>query len=160
MARNPFTPTFGVIPPFMAGRESLVEELKEAFDNGLGDPNLCTIVSGARGSGKTAFISLISQEAESQGWISAKTTAAEGMLEDLLQQAVRNAREFVEEDGGRRLRGLSLGQFLSLEWENVQPEEGNWRTRMSTLLDQIASYRVGLLITVDEVNVTDRKSVV
>ncbi len=154
MARNPFTPTFGVIPPFMAGRESLVEELKEAFDNGLGDPNLCTIVSGARGSGKTAFISLISQEAESQGWISAKTTAAEGMLEDLLQQAVRNAREFVEEDGGRRLRGLSLGQFLSLEWENVQPEEGNWRTRMSTLLDQLASYRVGLLITVDEVNVT------
>ena len=42
---NPFTPTFGIIPPFMTGREALIEELSSAFSNGLGDPNLCTIVS-------------------------------------------------------------------------------------------------------------------
>lgn len=68
---NPFTPSFGIIPPYMAGREDLIEELSNAFSNGLGDPNLSTIVSGPRGSGKTALLSFVAEEAASQGWISA-----------------------------------------------------------------------------------------
>ncbi len=30
MEANPFTPTFGVIPAYMAGREDVVEELSRA----------------------------------------------------------------------------------------------------------------------------------
>ncbi len=86
---NPFTPTFGIIPPFMAGRESLIEDISAAFSNGIGDPNLATIISGARGTGKTAMLSFMAEEASSQGWIAANTTAADGMLEDILEQANR-----------------------------------------------------------------------
>ena len=46
---------------------------------------------GARGTGKTALLSLMASEAESQGWITARTTAAEGMLEDVLDQALVSA---------------------------------------------------------------------
>lgn len=151
---NPFTPTFGIIPPFMAGREALIEELSSAFSNGLGDPNLCTIVSGARGTGKTALLSLMASEAESQGWITARTTAAEGMLEGILDQALVSARNFLDALGGRKLSGVSIGQFVSFEWDNEAPRVGNWRTQMNALLDQLAEQDIGLLITVDEVKVT------
>lgn len=41
--RNPFTPTFGVVPPFMAGRDYLIDDVLSALDNGPGDPNLSTV---------------------------------------------------------------------------------------------------------------------
>ena len=151
---NPFTPTFGIVPPIMAGREELVEELSCAFANGLGDPNLCTILAGARGTGKTAFLSFIADEASSQGWIAAKTTAAEGMLEDILQQATWNAQSFLDNMGGRKLKGLTVGQLVGSEWENERPVAGNWRTQMNRLLEQLDEYDIGLLITVDEVKVS------
>ena len=47
--RNPFTPTFGVVPPFMAGRDYLIGDVLGALDNGPGDPNLSTVFS--RGAG-------------------------------------------------------------------------------------------------------------
>lgn len=152
-SQNPFTPTFGMIPPFMAGREGLIEELSSAFANGLGDPNLCTIISGARGTGKTALLSFLSSEAASQGWISANTTASVGMLEDILDQATVAARDFLDSLGGRKLRGITVGQFVGLEWDNEPLRAGNWRTQMNALLDQLKEQDVGLLITVDEVKV-------
>lgn len=126
----------------------------ERFSNGLGDPNLCTIVSGARGTGKTALLSFMVSEAESQGWITARTTAAEGMLEDILDQALVSARNFLDALGGRKLSGVSIGRFVSFEWDNEAPRVGNWRTQMNALLDQLAEQDIGLLITVDEVKVT------
>lgn len=153
-AANPFTPTFGIVPPCMAGREALIEELSSAFANGLGDPNLCTVISGARGTGKTALLSFMADEAESQGWITARTTAAEGMLEDILDQALVAARNFLDALDGRKLTGVSIGQLVSFEWSNEAPRVGNWRTQMNALLDQLAEQDIGLLITVDEVKVT------
>ena len=150
---NPFTPSFGIIPPYMAGREDLIEELSNAFSNGLGDPNLSTIVSGPRGSGKTALLSFVAEEAASQGWISANTTAATGMLEDILDQATVAARDFLDSLDGKKLKGITIGQFVGFEWENEAPRSGNWRTQMNALLDQLAEHEVGLLITVDEVRV-------
>lgn len=150
---NPFTPTFGVIPPYMAGREDLIETLSEAFANGVGDPNLSTIVSGPRGSGKTALLSFMATEAESQGWVSANTTAALGMLDDILDQATVAAHEFLDSLGGRKLKGVTIGQFVGFEWENEPARAGNWRMQMNSLLDQLKEHDVGLLITVDEVKV-------
>ena len=44
MASNPFTPTFGVVPAFMAGREDITSELLAALEEGVGNPNLTTII--------------------------------------------------------------------------------------------------------------------
>ncbi|MDO4443782.1 MAG: AAA family ATPase [Slackia sp.] len=148
---NPFTPTFGIIPPCMAGREDLIEELSEAFANGLGDPNLSTIISGARGTGKTTLLSFMATEAESQGWITARTTASDGMLEDIIDQALVAARDFLDSLDGKKLTGVSIGQLISFAWDNESPRAGNWRMQMNALLDRLAEHDVGLLITVDEV---------
>ena len=150
---NPFTPTFGMVPPIMAGRHGLLEEMSKAFRDGPGNPNLSTILVGARGTGKTALLSCIADEARSQGWIGVDTVAAPGMLEDILQQAGKAAAHLVDPSPARRLSALGIGQVLNLEWVFTQPESANWRTRIEALLERIEEHGAGLLITVDEVRV-------
>lgn len=38
--RNPFTPGFGQVPPFMAGRTYAIDNVIDAFQNGPEDPKL------------------------------------------------------------------------------------------------------------------------
>ena len=151
--KNPFTPTFGMVPPFMAGRDRLLDEMSMAFEDGIGNPNLATILVGARGTGKTALLSCIAEEAQSRGWVAANVVAADGMLEDIVQQAGRAAAHLVDVQGAKKLSGISIGQLLSLEWVFQSTNEANWRSRMNALLDKLAESDTGLLITVDEVNV-------
>ena len=151
--RNPFTPSFGQIPPFMAGRSEVIHELVRAFDHGVGDPNLSTIFVGARGTGKTALLTYLGEEALSHGWITASVSAVPGMLRDIEERAAVAAGEFVETPDRMRLKGINVGQLLGLEWDREQPPSGNWRTRMTSLLEMLAEHGVGLLIAVDEVRV-------
>lgn len=151
--RNPFTPSFGQIPPFMAGRSEVIRELVRAFDHGVGDPNLSTIFVGARGTGKTALLTYLGEEALSHGWVTASVSAVPGMLEDIEERTLVAAGEFVETPDRMRVKGINLGQILGIEWESEKAPAGNWRTRMTTLLDMLAEHDVGLLIAVDEVRV-------
>lgn len=149
---NPFTPSFGQVPPFMAGREQIIAEILRGFENGPGDPNLSTIFTGARGTGKTALLSYLSQEVSSRGWVTADVSASPGMLEDIIERGSAAASEFLEKEDKRRLKGIKIGT-LSLDWEYRDPSSGNWRTRMNALFGQLNHYDVGLLITIDEVDV-------
>lgn len=149
--RNPFTPTFGRVPELMAGRLEIIEEMEQAFENGPGDPNLSAIYSGARGTGKTALLLYLSRVATARGWISVNVTALPGMLEDIVERTREAARGFVDVEAPARLRGLSLGQLLGVEWDNAEASQGNWRTRMTRMLEALNSQDIGVLITVDEV---------
>lgn len=151
--RNPFTPTFGQMPPFMAGRDDVIQELLRAFENGIGDPNLSSIFVGARGTGKTALLTYLSQEAASRGWISASVTAAPGMLDDIEQRAAAAADHLTATGTERHITGFTLGQAVGLTWEQPAARPTNWRTRMTDLLDTLSAFETGLLIVVDEVRV-------
>ena len=150
IAENPFTPTFGEVPAHMAGRTLLVNDLRRAFSSSKRHPNLTTIVTGARGTGKTALLSLAADEAEQRGWIAAKTVAIPGMLDDILITARRRASHLVSPEGGARISGIELGQLVGVDWER---EKGltNWRNEMTDLLDCLDETGAGLLIVVDEV---------
>ena len=47
---NPFTPSFGKVPPILAGRKILIGEFEQAFSLNPNDPNLCSLFSGKDGS--------------------------------------------------------------------------------------------------------------
>lgn len=151
--KNPFTPTFGQIPPFMAGRDDVIRELLRSFDHGVGDPNLASIFVGARGTGKTALLTFLSEAAASRGWISASVSAVPGMLDDIEQRALAAAAHLTGPRETARLTGITLGQVIGLEWEQEDARPANWRTRMTALLDSLAASDTGLLIVVDEVKV-------
>ncbi len=149
---NPFTPAFGKVPAFMAGREQITEDMVQAFAGEGGDPNLCSIFVGARGTGKTALLTYLGQQAAQQGWVVANVSAQEGMLDDVLQRVREAAAHLVDDAPKRRLTGIGIASLGSASWENEPASGANWRTRMNGLFDQLAEADAGIVITVDEVD--------
>lgn len=150
--KNPFTPSFGQVPLQMAGRAQIIDKIQRAFDNGLGDPNLCSIFTGARGTGKTALLHLLANQAEGAGWISVSVTSVSGMLEDIYEQTLRKTKHLIESKSSTHVKSVSVGDILGVELERERQPHFNWRSRMSDVLDSLAELEVGLLITVDEVD--------
>ncbi len=142
--RNPFTPTFGSVPPFLAGRRGIVSSILAGLDNGPGDPNLSTIFSGEHGSGKTTLLTYISQNALIHGWIAIDVSATPGMLEDIVERTLETAQELVE--------SLSLESGKNISWSRSDVRKGNWRTQMNSILGKLRRIGYGLVITVDEVD--------
>ncbi|MEE1159451.1 MAG: ATP-binding protein [Atopobiaceae bacterium] len=138
--RNPFTPTFGKVPPYLAGRDEVFSSMRDAFANGPGDPNLSTILIGARGTGKTALLSSIADEALEEGWVSADVSAVPGMLEDILQRAEEAASSFLHKSPKAQITGISVGGPFGVDVERPSRPVGNWRTQMNVILNQLAEY--------------------
>lgn len=149
--RNPFTPAFGTIPAILAGRDGLLREMHQALLQGTGGPNLSSILVGPRGTGKTVCLACIAEDAESCGWVSVSSSAIPGLLEDLYEQALLKSAHLVGGHGGARLTSLGVGP-ISAGWEYASERQGNWRTRMGGILDQLAEHDTGLLMTVDEID--------
>ena len=91
---NPFTPSFGEIPARLAGRDQILYDVTRALESEHRRPDLTTIFSGARGTGKTALLALVAEEAERRGWVAVSTTALPGMLEDIEIRARRKAAQY------------------------------------------------------------------
>lgn len=149
---NPFTPIFGRVPPFMAGRELLIEDFDRAFGSSSADPNLSSIFVGARGTGKTALLTYLSRNAESHGWITTNVSAKPGMLKEIYEQAATNGSHLINGKAKRKLKSLSIGQWVGAEWENEDAPQESWRLQMNRIIDELENSNAGLLITVDEVN--------
>ena len=150
-SKNPFTPTFGSVPPFLAGREHILRDINRGFINGPGDPNLSTIFTGARGTGKTALLSLLSETALEHGWIAANVSAMPGMLEDIIERTKEAADSYLSQPHAR-INGVQIGP-VGIDWTYAQEAQGNWRTRMNGIFKQLEKHDIGLLITIDEVTV-------
>lgn len=150
LLENPFTPTFGEIPVVLAGRELIVSDLVNAFDRKGRSPDLTTLISGARGTGKTALLAVAAEKAEERGWIAVRVPALPGMLDEILDRAHVSARHILEKEGAK-LSSIGVGSFISLGWDNPDRENHTWATNMSLLLDELAESGTGLLILVDEI---------
>ncbi len=148
---NPFTPAFGRVPPILVGRQPLVTEMRRAFDSPGGDPALCTILVGPRGSGKTALISYLSLEAQQRGWVTANATALPGLLDDLLFETRKAASEFLSTKAAPRVKSLSVSHVVGVEFEPSKKSGGNWRSSIGEILDELEELDIGLLLAVDEV---------
>ncbi|MBQ9001731.1 MAG: ATP-binding protein [Eggerthellaceae bacterium] len=148
---NPFTPVFGKVPPYMAGRQDVIGPITQALEEGSNSPDIATLLVGPRGSGKTALLSYLAVEAQGRGWVAANVTASRGMLDDVVQQCREGASHLLEEKDGSRLTGIQLGS-VSLQWERGVQNPPNWRSLMNGITDELAKTDTGLLITVDEVD--------
>lgn len=144
---NPFTPMFGRVPAYMAGREQIIDDMVLAFESADSDPNLCSIFYGARGTGKTALLAYLSYRAQQEGWITANVTASDGMLEDILQRLNESAAHLIEKPASRRVNSVGIAPIGSMSWENVDIEfEGaNWRTKMTLCLLSLKRLAPGCL---------------
>jgi len=153
MLKNPFTPTFGSIPHQLAGRDRILRDIIDGLNNGPGDPNRATIFVGARGSGKTVLLAKIAEEASANGWISVNVNAASDMLDEMLIQIRDNAKEFLTPESLSRITSFSMaGVSVSRKIEQSN-RKITWRSEMTSIVKELNENNVGLLITIDELNV-------
>jgi hypothetical protein len=149
--QNPFTPMFGKIPPFMAGREHMISDIIYALDSEGNDPNLLSLFTGPRGSGKTALLSYIANIAGAHGWVAINLSCKKGMLDDALIQTRDAASQFIEQNDKIHLSGITVGQAIGLQWSRNAESIANWRKSMGDIINELNSKNIGLLITIDEV---------
>lgn len=150
MHNNPFTPGFGQVPPYLAGRTYMLRDISLALRSSGHDPNLTTLFVGARGSGRTTLLNLIANDALSCGWATAQVSSVAGMLDDILLSARRSMRKLTDGEPQTHLTSVGFAG-ISFGWERETLAKGNWRSQISDLLDELDKYGSGLLITVDEV---------
>ena len=147
MSFNPFTPNFGQIPKFIAGRSRIISEIENSWENIEGNPSRTSIFIGARGTGKTALLSYFAEECQGNGMISVNVSCVAGMQEDILQQIQMRAENLLPSEHTARIKEISAGSVFSVGGRR----EENWRTRLTKMLESLEEYDTGLLITIDEV---------
>jgi len=149
--KNPFNPQFGRRPQTFIGRSDLIGHLIRSYGN-LNAPERTTIVSGLRGSGKTALLSDISfRLEENPSWIVINLACTENLLSDTLEMILFKIEQ-------RALKFPSINKvaiktpILNVEFEKSKTEYKSFYPTFLKVLEELKKFEIKLLITIDEVN--------
>ena len=149
---NPFTPSFGEIPAHVAGRRQIIADVTGALSKMSRSPELTSLFSGARGTGKTTLLSVLANKAESLGWISVNVTAMPGMLDDIEISLATRASHLTSEKNSKHVTGVQISGIGGVSVSDAVPEKTNWRSRVAKLLEELSKTETGLFLTVDEID--------
>ncbi len=152
---NPFRPTAGATPPDIIGRTGVLDEFEYGLDIRSGAPGLLSIITGARGIGKTVMLGVAEDMARAKGWVVISETATAGFLGRLGKAMEHAADELGDGPPRRRITGISAGGF-SIATSLPPEQQLDWRQLGEELLGHLEAQKTGLLITVDEIHAADR----
>lgn len=159
---NPFSPTFGTTPPLLAGRDGVLERFAEALDSGPTHPDYTLLITGDRGTGKTALLNVLEAQAADRGWMTITATATSEPISVRIGHEVQRCIEHLRRGKrGTRLSAVSL-MGIGVSLEQKAPGDGTERSLLSALeeLGELLSERgTGLLLTVDELHDVERDDV-
>lgn len=154
-SRNPFTPGFGSSPPLLAGRDELLGLIAEALEARPGHPARSTLYVGARGTGKTAMLNAVEDEARQRGWIVISENAGKGLAARLVGTQLPAALQQVAPPPTRhRLEGFTT-PVGGLAWSTTEGSYGfshNLRSLLTTLCARCAEHDTGVMLTIDELH--------
>lgn len=152
---NPFKPTAGAVPPLLVGRTQQITDFAESVDNGPGAPGLLTLVTGARGCGKTVMLSALGDVARSRGWVVIDETATPGILLRL-ETLMDHHRDELGSTRRRRIRALQIDHIGGIEPDLDRRPDRLWRQTAEELLSTVEPHGTGVLLTIDEVHAAAR----
>ena len=160
--KNPFSPTFGTTPPLLAGRDTVLERFNEALDTGPAHPDYTLLITGNRGTGKTALLNALEEQAAVRGWLTITVAASSepvsvrvGAEAQLCIQRLSRGRR------GAHLSSLSV-MGVGVAFSHVQRSITDSRSMLSTLEELgglLRSADSGVLVTVDELHDIGRDEV-
>lgn len=154
---NPYTPMFGVTPPYLAGRDEQLAAFREALADGIGAPGRAMLITGERGIGKTALLNAFHEIAREAGWLVVSGTTFPGIADELATSRIAKliheydpyAREFIPTRGGRG--GLDVGTSMPGYYiDHVPQPRFDFRSGLEKLAD--VAFREsdgGVLVTID-----------
>ena len=164
MLHNPFRPGFGSWPPAFVGREHVELLFGEGLSNGPGSRYHNSLITGARGLGKTVLLASFRDIAESRGYLTVAVDANDGMLRRIVRDLLLLEEEFDDEPGWRANKaqagasiGIARGHLDFTKTNGADPLTNDPMTMLKPLLERvtarvIASGGAGLLLTVDEMH--------
>lgn len=154
---NPFTPTFGVSPPLLVGRDADLDMLVEAVEEGPGSPYRAALLTGPRGTGKTVLLNALEDAARARGWAVVSETARPDVAREMATTTVpgllRQLPEAYESVVTRLdISAAGLGGGVTRDRLPRFPVEPSLRSALTTLADAQDRQGAGVLVTVDEVS--------
>ena len=154
MLENPFLPTFGTSPPLLAGRDQVVGRFEKAFERGPLHPDYTMLISGVRGVGKTVLLNEAEDVALRLGWrVLSLSASVSGMCRQVINAALEHLREVEDGQPARRISSVQvLGVGVSWVQQPAHKTQGtvDLRSALTALAERMAETKVGLLLTVDE----------
>jgi len=147
-----FLPTFGNRPAELVGRADVIAGFQRGLTQPVGHPNRATLLIGQRGMGKTALLLEFSDKAEKLGFVVARATATNSLLDDLIGAIQLNGLRHIK--GLQKVKGVSagvLGFSFGLTFSDELDKQLSFQNKLSLLLDELEKHKKGLVILVDEI---------
>ena len=146
---NPFSPSFGVTPRVLAGRDAALAAFEDSFGGGAGAPARTVLVVGSRGLGKTVMLNEFEDAALRAGWLAVSESSSPGLLQRLTRD---HLPRLLREHARPRARLTSLSATLGpvgvgAAWEPGPPPESTLRAQINELTDRLADQGGGLALT-------------
>jgi hypothetical protein len=160
-ADNPFTPTFGITPPLLVGREPELAAVRRALTRGPGDPARAVFLTGPRGTGKTVLLNALEDVAAEVGWAVLTETVQPGLADALTHTLLPQL--LAAADGGSAdavVTGLNatvlgVGAGVTRQVRERHPVEPTLRQQLEALARRLADRGGGLFVSLDEVHRRD-----
>jgi hypothetical protein len=148
---NPFHPQFGKRPDKFIGRDQHIRAFIDSL-NDANDPNRVTVVSGIRGSGKTALLSGIKAAIDSKRFAVVDVTAGRGLLQDMLDQLQLQLRPKKRGISGASIGafGFSLGVQTDTDGGQHSSSSHGFRYYLTLLMEELRSKSRGAVFLIDE----------
>ncbi len=160
---SPFTPTFGIAPTTMVGRDDLIRSIASGFQDQVGSPGHSPLVFGARGTAKTSLLHSIRESAARSGWLTLSLDAGtpgllqrvDAAIEWAIRESGHQSLEDISSDSVSRLNHLQfLGVGAGWEPKRSDSNSGSYtiREHLAQLTQAVATNGGRVLITVDEIH--------
>ena len=150
--KNVFLPAFGNKPETIVGRRAVTASFVDGLSCPIGHKQRTSILIGQRGAGKTALLLEFAELAEKRGFVPARVTANDDMLEEIIQTIQVGGAKYVRSPKG--VKGFSagaLGFSFGLTFTDETETKYGFRIKLGMLCDELEKHGKGVLILVDEV---------
>lgn len=159
---NPFTPSFGVSPPVLVGRDDAIETFGDSLDAGPGDPARAILLTGSRGAGKTVMLNALEDQARHRRWVVISETVRPGVADEIatstlpaiLEQKTQKSSEWRTTGAEVSIAGSGVG--VTREFIGRNPSSPTFRSQLEALADIMAAEGAGVVISLDEVHTAAR----
>ena len=153
-----FHPTFGSRPAKIVGRDAEIELFAEGLQSPVGSRDRCILLLGQRGMGKTALLLEFEDIAKKRGFVVARVSHNEDMLDEIIELIQLKGSRFVQ-DKKSPVKGFSagaLGFSFGLTFTEETQRTYGFRVKLEMLCEKLEEHGMGVLILVDEAKTSEK----